>query len=90
MITIQPGCKVILKEQFVDSLYSKRGIVVNCSKDGLTSVNPKETVHVLLEDGNKVDGPAVEDSNGDKEYYLNGTEYSFKVWNKLRKMLWVL
>ena len=55
MITIQPGCKVILKEQFVDSLYCKRGIVVNCSKDSLTLVNPKETVYVLWEDGNKAE-----------------------------------
>ena len=33
------------------------------------------------------DGPAVEMSNGTKKYYLNGTKYSKKDWEKEVKKL---
>ena len=37
----------------------------------------------------RIDGPAIEDSNGNK-YYLNGKEYSYEDWDRVRKMLWLL
>ena len=34
----------------------------------------------------RIDGPAVEWFNGARSYYLNGKEYSYELWNRLRKL----
>jgi len=35
----------------------------------------------------RVDGPAIEYTNGSKAYWLNGRQYSYKDWDRLRKLL---
>ena len=38
----------------------------------------------------RTDGPAIEYKDGEKHYYLNDRKYSFKEWDRLRKMMWLL
>jgi hypothetical protein len=38
----------------------------------------------------RIDGPAIEYKNGDKEYFLDNNKYSFEEWDRLRKMMWLL
>ncbi|NDB85117.1 MAG: hypothetical protein EB127_20815 [Alphaproteobacteria bacterium] len=38
----------------------------------------------------RIDGPAIERTNGNNHYFLNGVEYSFKEWDRLRKLPWLL